>query len=71
MFTLAWLKGAAERGLKTFAQSLLGGFVVTAPIVEQPWLVALGVAGSALVVSLLTSVVSADFVAGDSSAPED
>lgn len=64
MFSLAWLKGAAERAIKTFAQSLIAGFVISAPIAEQPWLVALGTAATAAVLSLLTSIGSADFVAG-------
>jgi len=64
LFTLAFWKGAGERAIKTFAQSLLGGFTVTAPIVEQPWLIALGVAATATLLSLLTSIGTADFVAG-------
>lgn len=71
MWTSAFWKGAGERGIKTFAQSLLAGFVVTLPIVEQPWLPALGVAATATVLSLLTSIGNASFTAGEEPAAAD
>ena len=69
MWTAAFWKGAAERAIKTFAQALLAGLVISVPIGELPWLVALGTAATATVLSLLTSIASADFVAGRQSDP--
>lgn len=65
IWTLLFWKGAGERAIKTFAQTLAAAFIVTAPIVEQPWLVALGLAATSAVLSVLTSIGTADFVAGD------
>lgn len=68
MFSLAFWKGAAERGIKTFVQATVAGLIVSAPIVEQPWLIALGLGATAAVFSLATSIGNADFTAG--AAPE-
>lgn len=48
----------AERAIKTFAQSLLAVLVVGVPIWEIDWLGALGIAATATVMSVLTSVAS-------------
>lgn len=62
MFDQRFWIAAAERAIKTFAQALLAligtGMV---GIMELDWLQMLSVAATATVVSLLTSVVSANF----------
>lgn len=65
MFTIEFWKGAGERALKTFAQALLSGLIIGTAIVEQPWLVALGTAATATVLSLLTSLTMPAFTAGE------
>ena len=60
MFTLVWLKDAAERALKTFAQSLLATLTLNGvDILHLDWGQALAAAGTATAISVLTSVVSA------------
>jgi hypothetical protein len=58
MFTLAFWKDAGERAAKTFAQALLGVLAATATLATVNWSAALASAGTATVLSLLTSVVS-------------
>jgi hypothetical protein len=58
MFTLAFWKDAAERAVKTFAQSLLALLTVGATITSIDWVSALEISATATVLSLLTSVVS-------------
>lgn len=66
IFTSAFLRGAGERAVKTFAQSLVA--VITAAevigILDVDWAGALGAAALAAVLSLLTSIGSAEFTAG-------
>ena len=64
MLNASFWKGAAERAVKTFAQSLVSVFGVGTVLWDIPWWQALGVAGAAAVASLLTSIGSADFVSG-------
>lgn len=65
LFTKAFWKGAAERALKTFAQTLVGFFVVgTTGLIGFDWATCLSIAGAATLASLLTSVGNADFTAG-------
>jgi hypothetical protein len=60
MFTLTWLKDAAERALKTFAQSLLGVLTLGGvDVVHLNWGDTFALAGTATAISILTSVVSA------------
>lgn len=61
MFTSLFWKDSLERFLKTFAQALLALLVVApqTPILAFDWPSALGLAATAAVISLLTSVVSA------------
>lgn len=65
MLNASFWKGAAERAVKTFAQSLVSVFAVGTALWDIPWWQALGVAGAAAVASLLTSIGSADFVSGN------
>ena len=59
MFTLAFWKAAAERAVKTFAQSLAALLVADGTdILSTDWGGRLSVAGMAAVVSVLTSVAS-------------
>ncbi len=60
MFTLTWLKDAAERALKSAAQSallIIGGNQLD--VLHADWKVMLGAAGGGFVLSVLTSVISA------------
>lgn len=59
MFTVAFAKAAAERAVKTFAQTLvalLGAGVVN--VVHTAWVNDVEIAGGATVLSLLTSIAS-------------
>jgi hypothetical protein len=60
MFTSLFLKDAAERAIKTFAQVLLALLLVApqTPLLGFDWPSALGLAGTAVVISFLTSIVS-------------
>lgn len=65
IWTPAFWKGAAERAIKTFAQVLVGYFVVgTTGLIGFDWAGALSVAGAATVASLLTSIGNSDFTSG-------
>ena len=48
-----------ERAVKTFAQALLAVLAVGTPLWDIPWTEALGIAATATVISVLTSVASA------------
>lgn len=59
MFTLVFWKAAAERALKTFAQSLPAvGLVGALGVLDVDWPGALSAAALATLISLLTSVAS-------------
>ena len=64
IWSFAFWKGAAERAIKTAAQVLAAVFVVGVPILDVDIVGALGLVATAVVASLLTSILSADFVAG-------
>ena len=67
--TAAFWRGAAERAVKTFAQSLLAVLGVgVAGILEVDWVGALSAAGLATLVSLLTSLSQPEFTAGQPAA---
>lgn len=61
MFTRLFWKDSAERAVKTFAQALLALFLVApqTPLLAFDWASALGLAGTAVVISFLTSIISA------------
>lgn len=65
LWTTEFWKGAAERGIKTFAQTFVGFIVVgTTGLLDLDYVASLSVAGAAALASLLTSIGNADFVAG-------
>jgi len=60
VFTLFWLKDAAERALKTCAQSLLATLTLNGvDILHLDWEQALAAVATATAISVLTSVLSA------------
>lgn len=64
-----WL-GAAERAIKTIAQSLVAVLGVAGTgLLTVDWVAALSVAGAAGLASLLTSIGSAEHVAGHQPEP--
>lgn len=67
LWTTAFWRGAAERLIKTFAQVVAAVIVVgETGLLDVDWKTTLSVAGAAALASLLTSIGSADFVAGGS-----
>lgn len=58
MFTLTWLKDAAERALSTAAQTVLASIGVTAvDVVHLNWGAIASLAGGAALISILKSLV--------------
>lgn len=73
MFTVAFLKGAGERAVKTFLQTFVAVVVaglgadavgISAGLLDVSWLDALSVSALATIMSLATSAGNADFTAG-------
>lgn len=60
VFTRKFWADAAERAIKTAAQSGIGVFVADVTVLSVDWEVAGAVVGTATLVSLLTSVASAN-----------
>lgn len=59
MWTIAFWKGAAERAIKTFAQSVLATLGIGATgLLHADWLGAVDVGAMAAVLSVLTSLVT-------------
>lgn len=73
LWTVDFWKGAGERALKTFFQTLVAMIAVTAGAGQVPtvgiegvdWIGSLSVAALAAVLSLATSIGNADFTAGE------
>lgn len=63
MWSKQFLKDVAERAVKTFAQSLIATLAVGTPIFDLAWTEGLGIAATATVISVLTSIAS--FGVGD------
>lgn len=59
MFNREFAVDALERAVKTFAQALLAVLAVGTPLWEIPWTEGLGIAATATVISVLTSIASA------------
>jgi len=68
IWTLAFWQGAAERGIKTFAQSFLAAVaintVATPSLGQVNWAQDASIAAVATVLSLITSLGNASFTAG-------
>jgi len=58
MFTVTFVKDAAERAVKTFAQALLATITVGEAITSIDWGQGAAIAATASAVSVLTSIVS-------------
>lgn len=58
MWTKQFWLDTTERALKTFAQALIGVVAVGTPIFHVDWISGLGIAATATVVSVLTSLAS-------------
>lgn len=56
--------GLGERALKTFAQSLAASLAVGTGLLDIDWLGALGIAGTATLLSVLTSIANPGFTEG-------
>lgn len=66
IWTRAFWKGAAERAIKTAAQTALAYFVIgTTGILELDWIALGSVSAAATIASILTSIGNAEFVAGE------
>lgn len=65
IWTRSFWKGAAERAIKTAAQTLAATFVIGVPIFELDVPTGLAISATATVASLLTSIGNAEFTAGD------
>ena len=65
MYWKKWLKAAAVRALKTFAQSMLGGIAIGAAVSEIDWKYVASVAVVAAILSMLTSVAGLPEVEGN------
>ncbi|MDK8451005.1 holin [Corynebacterium mastitidis] len=58
MRTRSFWIDTAERAVKTLAQALIAVLAVGTPIYEIAWVEALGIAATAAVISVLTSIAS-------------
>ena len=64
VFSMEWLKAAAVRAIKTFAQSVLSVFSVGMALNEVDWKYAVSVGVVAFIYSLLTSLAGLPEVEG-------
>ena len=64
MYNMEWLKAAAIRAVKTFAQSVLSVFSVGMALNEVDWKYAVSVGAVAFIYSLLTSLAGLPEVEG-------
>lgn len=58
MFTTDWLKGAAERAIRTFLQVIVGAFTAGATVMTIDWAYAIVAAATATLLSLIMSVLA-------------
>lgn len=68
IWTGKFWKGAGERAIKTFAQTLAAVFVLGVPVFDLDLTQGLQLAATAALASILTSVGNADFTSGESDA---
>lgn len=61
VFTAAFWLAAGERAVKTFAQALVALFAADVTVLSIDWAQAFAIAGTAALVSVLTSMASAGF----------
>lgn len=59
--TAEFWRDVAERAVKTFAQALLAMLTVGSVLTDIDWPSALGMAGTAALASVLSSIISAGF----------
>lgn len=69
IWTIAFWKGLAERAIKTFAQSAVAAATIgvvgnSTGVTDVNWLMILSIAALATLLSALTSIGNASFVAG-------
>jgi len=65
IWTADFWKGAGERAIKTFAQTLAAIAVIGVPVFDLDFSQGLGLAATAALASVLTSIGNADFTAGN------
>lgn len=58
LFNSVFLKDMGERAVRVFAASLLGAFTASETVATIHWPAVLAVAGTAVLISVLTSLVS-------------
>lgn len=63
-YSVPFWAGLGERALKTFAQSLAASLAVGTGLLDVDWLGALGIAGTATLLSVLTSIANPGFTEG-------
>ena len=63
--TKAWLKAAAIRALKTFAQTAVSMITIGQAVLEVNWINVLSVSAVATVLSILTSLAGLPEVKGE------
>lgn len=58
IFSRAFIVAAGERAVKTFAQALVAVFAAGVTILDIDWVQSLAIAGTAALLSVLTSIAS-------------
>lgn len=58
IFSRAFVVAAGERAVKTFAQALVAVFAAGVTILDIDWVQSLAIAGTAALLSVLTSIAS-------------
>jgi TRAP-type C4-dicarboxylate transport system permease small subunit len=58
IFSVEFLHAAGERAVKTFAQALVAVFAAGVTVLDIDWVQAVAIAGTAALLSILTSIAS-------------
>lgn len=58
IFSIEFIQACGERAIKTFAQALVAVFAAGITILDIDWMQSLAIAGTAALLSVLTSVAS-------------